>query len=217
VIRIHRIEQRTPEWYQARAAKVTGSVADALYAKLKSGGEPAARRDLRVTIAVELVTGGAIEEDGYQSFEMKRGIELEPDAFEAYEAATGQLLERVGFVERLDCAAGCSPDGVVLSGDRIVGMVQLKCPKTAIHIGYIRDGVVPSEYVAQVTHELWVTGADWLDFISFDPRLPEDLQLFRKRVTPADFDMADHRARVEKLIAEARVEADSIRALRRAA
>lgn len=217
MIRVHSMEQRTPEWYAARAAKITGSVADALYAKLKSGGEPASRRDLRFAIAVELVTGTAIEDDGYQSYEMKRGIELEPTVVTAYEAATGEIIERVGFVERLDCAAGCSPDGVVYRGDRIAGMVQIKCPKTAIHIGYIRDGGVPSEYVAQVTHELWVTGAEWLDFVSFDPRLPPDLQLYRHRVTPADFNFKDHEARVHKLIAEARVEADEIRKMRRAA
>lgn len=216
---IHRCEQRTPEWYALRAGKLTASTADALYAKLKSGGEPASRRDLRIAIAIELLTGQPIESDGFVSKEMQRGIDLEPAALGAHEADTGALLSRVGFVERTDRAIGCSPDAVVFEGDRIVGVVQIKCPKSATHIAYLKADELPSDYRAQCIHELTVTGAEWLDFVSYDDRLPEDLQLFRIRIWRRDLEqeIAAHLALVDRFLAEVAVESRELRMLRRAA
>lgn len=216
---IHTCEQRTPEWYALRAGKLTASTADALYAKLKSGGEPASRRDLRIAIAIELLTGQPIESDGYVSKEMQRGIDLEPAALGAHEAETGVLLSRVGFVDRLDRAIGCSPDAVVLDGETIVGLVQIKCPKSATHIAYLKAGELPSDYRAQCLHELAVTGAQWLDFVSYDDRMPEDLQIFRVRMQRADVEreIAAHLALVDQFLAEVQIEARELRALRRAA
>lgn len=214
---IHRCEQRTPEWYALRAGKLTGSVADVVHAKGRSGGESVQRRDLRLALACERVTGRPTDGDSYVSKEMQRGIDLEPTAFAAYEAATGALVQHVGFVEREHIAVGCSPDGVVIEGGRIVGLVSLKCPKTATHIGYIRDRVHPSEYLAQSMHELFVTGADWLEFVSYDDRLPEHLQLFRVRVTPDSLPIPDHAQKVMAFLAEVDREVEALKALRVAA
>lgn len=215
---IHHVEQRTPEWYALRAGKLTGSVADVVHAKPKAGAtESVQRRDLRIAMALELVTGRPCESDGYVSKEMQRGIDLEPAAFAAYEAATGELVDRVGFVERADLSIGCSPDGVVMRGGRIVGLVSFKCPKSATHLGYIRAGTHPTDYLAQSMHELLVTGADWLDFVSFDDRMPEGLQLFRVRVTPDALPIPDHAQKVMAFLAEVKAEAEAIRALKAAA
>jgi hypothetical protein len=219
VIRIHRIEQRTQEWFALRAGKLTASVADALYAKLKSGGEPAARRDLRIALAIESITGQPIDTDGFVSKDMQRGIDLEPEGCAAVEAATGELLEHVGFVERLDRPAGFSPDGLVLDGERIRGVLQLKCPKSATHIGYIRDGILPADYRPQVLHELWASGAEFHEFVSYDPRLPEGLRLFRVRTLASSVaaELDRHEGLVDQFLAEVAREAGALRQLRAAA
>jgi putative phage-type endonuclease len=206
-------EQRTPEWFQARAGRLTGSVADAILATLKSGGEPAARRDLRVQLAIELITGMPVESDGYINREMQRGIDLEPAARSAYEAETGRVVRSTGFIQDECLRVGCSLDGDV---DGLQGIIELKCPKSATHIGYLKRGGMPSDYVAQVTHNLWVTGAAWCDFVSFDDRLPEGLQFFRHRVERHAVDIKAYEAAALKFLSEVEAERDSLLALKAA-
>lgn len=183
--RIVEVEQGSPEWKAARAGKVTASRIPDVMAKIKSGGEAAARRDYRVQIATELLTGEPAE-DGFQSKDMLWGIQQEPFAREAYEAQTGLRVDVVGFVLHPTIArAGCSPDGLV-GWDGMgapAGLVQFKCPKSGTHLGYIIADVVPTDYVPQMTWEMENTGAPWCDFVSFDPRMPEHLRLFVKRLT----------------------------------
>jgi hypothetical protein len=205
-------EQRSPEWFRARAGVLTATgAADMLSRALKSGGEPASRRDLRTRLVVERLTGQPAEEGGYVSPEMKRGTELEPLALEAYEAATGTLVQSVGFIRHAELPIGCSPDGVV---GELEGGVELKCPKSATHLGYLRNpGKCPAEYVPQLTHTLYVTGAPWWDFVSFDPRFPEPLQLFRVRVFAADLNLVGYAAVVDAFLKEVEAEHQEVSAL----
>lgn len=172
-------EQGTQEWLQARAGKVTASKLADVLAKGKSA-EPACRRDYRVQIATEILTGAPAEQ-GFVSKEMQWGTDNEPFARAAYEVRTDTVVDTVGFVihPTID-RAGCSPDGLVgWSGvDPAPGIVQFKCPKSATHLGYILAKVVPADYIPQMTWEMACTGAPWCDFVSFDPRMPEHLQLF---------------------------------------
>lgn len=170
-------EQRVPEWYAARVGKLTGSAAGDMLARIKTG-EAAARRDLRTRLVCERLTGHS-QEDGFVSPAMQHGIDKEADAFAAYEALTGTLVNRVGFLAHDTLPAGCSPDGEV---GGYVGILELKCPKSATHLKYLRTGSVPPDYLPQITHNLWITGAQWCDFASFDDRFPPSLQLFRVRV-----------------------------------
>src|SRR4051812_22312832 len=89
-------EQRVPEWYQARVGRLTGSSAADMLARIKTG-EAAARRDLRMRLVCERLTGQA-QEDTYVSPAMQHGIDMEDAAFAAYEAHTGQIAQRVGFL-----------------------------------------------------------------------------------------------------------------------
>lgn len=172
-------EQRSPEWFQARAGRLTGSVAADITATLKSGGEPAGRRDLRTRLVLERLTGQPLEDD-YQNGDMRRGIELEPEAIAAYEALTGELVQRTGFLAHDDLLVGCSLDGHFGTFD---GLLELKCPRSANHLRYLRSGaMLPAEHKWQVLHNLFVTGAQWAEFVSYDPRFPEPLRLFRVRV-----------------------------------
>lgn len=170
-------EQRSEMWYAARAGRATASCAANVIAKIKSG-EAAARRDYRLQLAVERLTNRP-QEPGYVSAEMQRGIDLEPTARLAYEAETGLIVRETGFLAMTDHQVGCSLDGDV---DNFTGLVSFKCPKSATQVDYIKRRRLPPEYLWQATHELWVTGAQWYDFCSYDDRLPEWLQFFCVRI-----------------------------------
>ncbi len=200
-MKIHLIDQRTDEWLQLRAGKLTGSVAGDMLAKIKSG-EAAKRRDLRYKLIAERLSGHS-QEDGYVNAAMQWGNDHEAQAIQAYEAVTGALVQPIGFCEHDTLLCGTSPDGFV--GED--GIVSVKCPKTATQVQYLRAGVEPSEHAAQNTHELWLTGRAWVDFVSFDPRLPEgSLRLFIVRVTRSAADLAGYDAEARKFLAEVETE-----------
>jgi hypothetical protein len=166
-------EQRSAEWFAARLGRLTGSRASDMLASIKTG-EAAARRDYRMQLVCERLTG-QLQEDGFVNAAMVRGVELEPAARDAYERKTGLFVQATGFLAHTEHMAGCSLDGHV--GD-FTGIVELKCPKSATHLRYLRGATLPAEHAAQVLHSLWITGAEWCDFVSFDDRFPEPMQLF---------------------------------------
>ena len=165
--------QRSPEWFAARLGRLTGSVAKDMLATIGKG-EAAARRDLRTRLALERITGQP-QDDGYVNEAMQRGIDLEPHARMAYEARTGEMVIESGFLSMADHLAGCSLDGHLGTFDTLV---SIKCPKAATHLKYLRDGGFPADYVPQMLHECWVTGARRYSFVSYDDRFPEPLRLF---------------------------------------
>lgn len=173
-------EQRSPEWYAARAGRLTGSKACDAIDFLKSGKESAKRRDYRFQLVAERLSG--LPEDdgsGFVNAAMQRGIDKEPDALGAYEVLTGRVARKTGFLAHGKYLAGCSLDAHV--GD-FAGILEIKCPKTSTHLTYLRTGKVPEDYLPQILHNLWISGAAWCDFLSFDDRLPEHMQTFLKRV-----------------------------------
>ncbi len=202
-------EQRSAAWFAARAGRLTGSVAADIAATLKSGGEPAARRDLRTKLALERLTGRSLEDD-YQNADMKRGIELEPEALGAYEVATGNLVEPTGFLAHTTQLIGCSLDGHV--GD-FAGILELKCPRSANHLKYVRANVLPTEHRYQIVHNLLVSGAQWADFCSYAPDFPEPLRLFRVRVERDEKEIAAYSLLVDLFLKEVQKEYDEIQAL----
>jgi len=210
---LHLMEQRTPEWLQIRVGKLTASSAKAMLATIKTGFS-AQRADLRMQLACERLTGLSCEAPFTPNDAVQRGIDKEGDAIRAYEALTGAVVSRVGFMEAESCAAGCSPDGVVegLRGQR--GLVEVKCPTTKVHVGYLRAGGIPPTYQAQLTHSLWVAGPDYsyIDFVSFDDRLPVGLELFVVRQDRDEAVMAAHQAAVETFLAEVADEVETLSA-----
>ena len=169
------MEQRTEEWFAARLGKVTASrVADVL-AKIKSG-ESASRKNYKMELVVQRLTSKAGE--SFTNAAMEWGTEQEPFARMAYEAHTGTFVKEEGFVDHPTIEGfGCSPDGIV--GE---GLIEIKCPNTANHIETVLENKAPSKYIPQMQCQMACTGAKWCDFVSFDPRVPEDLQLFVVRV-----------------------------------
>lgn len=209
-MKIIECEQRTPEWFAARAGKITGSVAGDVLARLKSGAEPASRRDLRISLAIERFTGKPMESDGYINAAMQRGIDKEPDARMAYQIATSNEVRQTGFVVSDDNTMGCSLDGDV---NGFSGIIEIKCPKTATHIQTLKDRKLPADYRWQVTHNLLVTGAAWCDFVSFDDRMPFGLQLSVIRVQRDDLDLAGYETAILEFNNEINAEVQSLRNL----
>jgi len=193
---IELIEQRTDAWFEARIGKVTASrVADVL-AKTKSGYS-ASRDNYMAQLVCERLTGQKAE--GFTNAAMQHGTETEPLARAAYEALKDVLVDEVGFVPHPSIQmAGASPDGLV--GDD--GLLEIKCPNTATHIDTLLSETVPTKYYTQMQFQLACTGREWCDFVSFDNRLPQELQLFVKRVPRDETYIRLMEAEIVQFIAE---------------
>lgn len=203
-------DQRSAAWFAARAGRLTGSVAKHLGAMNKDKSEPAARRDLRTRLALERMVGRPLEEDGYENADMRRGIELEPEALGAYEVATGNLVQPTGFLSHVELMMGCSLDGHIGDFD---GILELKAPRPANHLKYVRAGVLPAEHRYQIVHNLLVTGAAWADFCSYAPDFPEPLRLFRVRVERDEKEIATYLLLARMFLAEVEKELAEIQTL----
>ena len=170
------MEQRTEEWFAARCGKVTASRVADIIARTKTGYS-ASRENYLAQLVCERMTGKPAE--SYSNAAMQWGTDQEPFARAAYEAAKDVLVEEVGFVVHPTIEdAGASPDGLV----GLFGLVEIKCPNTATHIQTLLDQKVPEKYNIQMQWQMACTGRQWCDFLSFDPRMDEGLQLFIKRV-----------------------------------
>ena len=170
------MQQGTDAWHLARLGRVTASrIADVL-ATIKSG-EAAARANYRAELVAERLTGK--RQESYSNAAMQWGTETEPLARVWYESEVGVVVQETGFVEHPTIAmSGASPDGLVADS----GLVEIKCPNTQTHIETMLAKRVPPRYTPQIHWQMACTGREWCDFVSFDPRLPEQTQIFIKRV-----------------------------------
>jgi putative phage-type endonuclease len=170
------MEQRTAEWYEARLGKATASRIADIVAKTKTGYSTS-RANYMAELICERLTG--MQGASYSNAAMAWGVETEPMARAAYEGAVGSLVIETGFVPHAAISmAGASPDGLV--GDD--GLVEIKCPMTATHIDTLLGQSVPGKYVTQMQWQMACTGRKWCDFVSYDPRMPENMRIFIKRV-----------------------------------
>lgn len=188
--------QGSPEWFAARCGKVTASRVADIVARTKSG-PAASRTNYAAQLLAERLTGKV--EAGFTNPAMQWGTDKEPLAREAYEYERGVFVEEVAFIDHPSIAmTGASPDGMVGSD----GMLEIKCPNTTNHIDTLLSGAAPSKYMAQMQWQMACSARQWCDFASFDPRLPEHMQLFVVRV-PRDEEMiADLEREVVAFLAE---------------
>jgi len=190
------IEQGSPEWLAIRLGKVTASRIADVMAKGKSG-EAATREDYRTELVVQRLTNEPGE--SFTNAAMEWGIQTEPMARIAYEAQANVFVEQVAFVDHSTIEwFGCSPDGLVSE----TGLVEIKCPASKTHIKYLLGGKPPAKYVPQMQCQMAVTGREWCDFVSYDPRLPEDLQLFVVRLERDEEYIKAMEAEVKKFLGE---------------
>lgn len=171
------IEQRSEAWFAARLGKVTASRVADLMAMTKTGYS-ASRANYMAELICERLTGQ--QGDGFSNAAMEWGTATEPQARAAYAFLTDTDVVEVGFVEHPSIPMlGASPDGLVGN----IGLVEIKCPNTATHINTLLSETVPEKYRLQMHVQMMCAGREWCDFVSFDPRLPADLQLWVHRVT----------------------------------
>lgn len=161
-------------------------------------GYAATRKNYLAELVIQRLTPPPVEDDGFRTPAMQFGTDNEPVARLAYELETGNTVEEAFFEQHETLKAGASPDGYV--GE--VGLIEIKVPNTATHIETLKSREVPKQYYAQIQGQLWITGRDWCDFISYDPRLPENAQLFIKRVNRDTAFINDLEAEVTKFLNE---------------
>ncbi len=190
------IEQRSNGWFSARLGKVTASKIADVMARTKSGWS-ASRANYMAQLVTERLTG--TREEGFTNAAMQWGTDTEPQARAMYELEKGVTVIEVGFFDHPTVAmSGASPDGLVGND----GLVEIKCPNSATHIATLRGEPIPDKYIKQMQWQMACTGRKWCDFASFDPRLPDAMQLHVQRVARNDEMIAEMEAAVAEFLAE---------------
>lgn len=170
------LEQGSPAWLAARCGKVTASRIGDLMAKTKSGPS-ASRANYMAQLISERLTGTVAE--SFSNAAMQHGTETEPIARAAYELHAAAFVEQVGMIPHPTIAmSGASPDGLVDDD----GLVEIKCPNTATHIETLLGAPIDRKYLLQMQWQMACTGRAWCDFVSFDSRLPAQMQMHVRRV-----------------------------------
>lgn len=190
------MEQGTTEWFAARAGKVTASRVADVIARTKTSPS-ASRLNYSAQLVAERLSG--IIDPGFTNTAMQHGTTMEPEARAAYCFRQDEDVTEIGFVDHPTIAmTGASPDGLV--GDD--GLVEIKCPNSATHIATLLSGDVPSKYLTQMYWQMACTGRQWCDFASYDPRLPQAMRLFVKRIPRDEARIADLEAEVTAFLSE---------------
>lgn len=184
------VTQGSEAWHLMRVGKITASRINDVVAMIKTG-EAATRADYRIELVCERLTNKPTE--GFTNSHMERGIELEPFARSAYEIATSTFVEQVAFIDHPRLKnTGASPDGLVGND----GLIEIKCPAVKTHIKTLVDKKAPSKYMNQMQWQMACTKRLWVDFVSYCPELPENMQLFIKRVERDNGIIAELEAKV---------------------
>ena len=196
------IEQRTEEWFQQRLGKVTASRISDVIAKTKTGVSTS-RQNYLVQLVSERLTGK--KGDSFVNQAMLDGIERESVARELYMRTRGVSVTEVGFFDHpIIKNSGASPDGAVNAEEdgKYAGLIEIKCPIETTHTNTLMSKSVPSKYIPQMQWQLACTGAKWVDFVSYNPNFPEELQLFVARVDRDDTYIGELEAEVVKFLEE---------------
>lgn len=192
------IVQGTAEWHALRLGKVTASRVADVIAKTKTGPS-ASRAKYAGELIAERLTGTPAER--FTNAAMAWGTEQEPAARKTYEFYRDTDVEQVAFVLHPTIGdSGASPDGLV----DVDGLVEIKCPETHTHIETLLGQAVPAKYVTQMQWQMACTGRAWCDFVSYDPRLPEPMRFFCKRVMREDALIAELEREVVVFLNEVR-------------
>lgn len=191
------IEQGSDAWFAQRVGLVTASRLNDVMASLKGGGEASTRRNYRAQLIAERLTG--TKADSFTNAAMQWGMDNEPIARALFEVSSGLDVQQVGLVLHQSIKmTGASPDGMIAED----GLIEIKCPNTATHIDYLLGGVAPSDYHNQMLWQMECTGREWCEFVSYDPRMPEDLQLFQVRFMRDEERIETLRSGVKKFLSE---------------
>lgn len=193
---MNEIVQGSEAWFASRLGKVTGSRVADVIAKTKTGFG-ASRANYMAQLIAERLTG--TQQDTYTNAAMQWGTEKEPDACAAYAFRTDAELTEVGFVDHPKIEmTGASPDRLVGKD----GLLEVKSPNTSTHIDTLLGQSVAGKYITQIQWQLACTGRKYCDFVSFDPRMPEAMRLFIKRIPRDDAMIAELEKQVTVFLSE---------------
>lgn len=175
------MEQRTDQWHDARRGKVTASKVYDVINRNAKGEFYAGRKTYKQALVAEIITNETAV--SYSSDAMKWGTEKESEARDAYAKTIFDEVTEVGFIDHPRIpGSGASPDGLVGPN----GLVEIKAPNTTTFIEYILSDKIPDNYIAQMQWQMACTGRKWCDFVAYDPRMPEDINMWVKRVERDD-------------------------------
>jgi len=179
------LDQGTDEWLRERAGKVTASRISDVMSKGRGNAPSATRANYMAQLVAERLTGEPTET--FTNAAMQHGTETEPQARAQYTMRTGLSVEEVGFAPHPTLAmSGASPDGLVGPD----GLIEIKCPNTATHIQTLRGKDIDRKYLLQMQWQMICTGREWCDWVSFDPRMPDDLAFHCRRI-PHNAELAE--------------------------
>lgn len=199
-----RAEQRSLDWFAARLGIPTGSRFNDIMSRTKSGYS-ASRKNYAAELIIERLTG--VPTETFTSTAMQWGTDNEPVARLQYSLETGNDVEETGFWRHDDLEAGASPDGLVGKD----GLLEIKCPNSATHIETLFKKKLPRQYQAQVQGQMWITERKWCDFVSFDPRLPENAQLIIIHVERDDLYISELETEVKDFLEEVEQQVEFIK------
>ena len=161
-MKIHDVQQGTPEWLELRLGVPTASELDQLIApstlQIRKGEMPASYIARKLA---ERWLGRSVETAS--SWAMEQGSILESEARPLLSIRLGVEIRTVGFVTTDDGLFGASPDGLLDDGSG----VEIKCPLPATHFRYLMSGEVPPDYALQCQGGMYATGAKRWTFMSY--------------------------------------------------
>ena len=196
------IEQLTEEWFQQRLGKVTASRISDVIAKTKTGVSTS-RQNYLIQLVSERLTGK--KGDSFVNQAMLDGIERESAARALYMLNRDVSVTEVGFFDHpVITNSGASPDGAVNAEEdgKYAGLIEIKCPIETTHTNTLMSKSVPSKYIPQMQWQLACTNASWVDFVSYNPNFPPELQLFIARVDRDQIYISELEVEVEKFLDE---------------
>lgn len=196
-------EQYSPEWHDARRGKVSASRLGDVMAKGKTKNEPSVTRTKYLTqLAAERMTGTSLERQ-FTSDAMEWGTLHEDKAAALYEMRTGSSLDRIGLVIHPRIEDACASPDRLVSGT--ANLVEIKCPEMHTHAARLDgDGTagIETNYLRQVQWQMACMGAQWCDFVSFDPRWPAEMQLVVTRIDRDPVMIAEIEAEVVRFLSD---------------
>jgi len=188
--------QGTEPWFAVRRGKATASRIADILTKTRNGWG-ASRVNYEAELIAERLTGTTA--NGYTSPAMQWGTDTEPQARAAYEFKTDSTVDEIGFVDHPSIEmSGASPDGLVGSD----GLIEIKCPNTSTHLAFLLGASIPDKYIKQMCWQMTCTETQWCDFVSFDPRMPEQMRLFVQRIERHDLLIAELEKEVQRFLDE---------------
>jgi len=198
------LEQGTDLWLQARVGLCTASRFNDVLTKTRSG-YGAQRKNYMTQLALERLTNQPTE--SYTTAAMQNGIDYEPVARLQYELITGNTVEETGLWLHDTIECGASPDGLVNDD----ALLEIKNPLPSNHIATLQSGKVPKQYIAQVQGQLWITGRQYCDFVSYCAELPVNAQIVIIRVERDEDYIAELEAEVTKFMQEVEEQVEFVR------